>query len=179
MDNSKLLLVLYGKARQGKTTTLMNLAIRLAGGGPVMEKKIRAIFKNKNRTIDNRIIIEYKDQWIYIATGGDSWNVCKVNCNFFEKNFDSKLNIYLIDASGLRSLSLDEKKKFNNHTPKVVVSACRPDGDEYGAIKAIHSYNEKHILKYTEQLWIRKEKSFESTAMADELQKRIEEFIKK
>lgn len=173
-----MLIVLYGKSNQGKTTTLMELAINLAGGGPAMDKSIKAIFNKKSKLNDVRIIIEYKDVFIYIASGGDAWSICKGNTNFFESQF-SKQIIYIIDASGLRQMSSEEKISFKmkKSKPKVAICACRPNGDMYGTIKAINAYNEAHIMDYNEQLWIRKDKTFASIAMAAELKKRIDAFI--
>ena len=135
-----MLIVLYGKSNQGKTTTLMELAINLAGGGPAMDKSIKAIFNKKSKLNDVRIIIEFKDVFIYIASGGDAWSICKGNTNFFESQF-SKQIIYIIDASGLRQMSSEEKISFKmkKSKPKVAICACRPNGDQFGAIKAINA----------------------------------------
>lgn len=176
MEDSRMLIVLYGKANQGKTTTLMQLAINLAGGGSVMTNSIKTIFNKRSKINDVRIIIEYNGIYVYIASGGDNWSICKGNTNFFEGQFGNQ-TIYIKDASGLRPMSVKEKNTIKSHKTKVAISACRPNGDQYGAIKAIHAYNEDHIMDYKEQLWIQKEKAIDSTAMAAELQKRIDAFI--
>ena len=172
------MIVLYGGMGQGKTSTLMQLAINLAGGGIVVTSSIHSTFFRKGKYWDGRLIIEYKEHLIYIATGGDSWDICYGNAEFFEKEFHN-LTIHKVDATGVTKLSAADKSKYKkDNNPDVVITACRPNGDRYGAIKALHAYSEQALSNYTEQQWIRKQKEDENSATAKDIQDRIDEFIK-
>ena len=177
MEQKRIMIVLYGGMSQGKTSTLMQLAINLAGGGPVVTSSIHSTFIRKGKYWDGHLIIEYKGHLIYIATGGDSWEVCSGNTEFFENEFHN-LTIHQVDATGVMKMSAADKRKYNKQKPDVVISACRPNGDRYGAIKALHAYSEQALSNYTEQQWIRKQKEDENSATAKDIQDRIDEFIK-
>lgn len=173
MDNPKQMIVLYGKANQGKTTTLCQLTINLVG--TEMTKAISALFKRHLKTKDIRIIVNYRELLVFIATGGDAWNICRSNCEFFEGKFAKKKDIYIVDSSGVRQLAGDEKKNFEGK-PTVAVCACRPYADGNGAIKAIHSYSVTHIMNYSEQVWLKKD-GITNDVMMSKLKRRIDEFI--
>ena len=175
MDYPKQMIVLYGKANQGKTTTLCQLTINLIGNNPEMNKAITALFKRRLKTKDIRIIVGYRGLLIFIATGGDAWNICRSSCEFFEGKFAKKKDIYIVDEKGLRPLTGEEKKNFEGK-PTVAVCACRPYADGNGAIKAIHSYSVGHIMDYLEQVWLKKD-GISDDIMVNELKKRIDEFI--
>ena len=179
-----MMIVLFGDVNQGKTSTLMQLAINLVGGSSAVTSSIYSTFFRKGKYWDGRLIIEYKEHLIYIATGGDSWDICYGNAEFFENDFHN-LTIHKVDASGVTKLSAADKRKYIKQKPDVVITACRPNGDRYGAIKALHAYSEKALSDYTEQIlsnyaeqqWIRKRKEDDNSAMAKEIQGRIDEFI--
>ena len=179
MEQKKMMIILFGEMNQYKTSTLMQLAINLAGGGYVVERSINSTFIKDGKYWDGRLIIEYKEHLIYIATGGDSWAICRGNTDFFERDFGN-LTIYEVDATGVRELTPADKKKYKEDKPEpdVVISACRPDGDNYGAIKALHAYSECALSNYAEQLWLRKRKEDDNSSMAKDIQDRINEFIK-
>lgn len=179
MKQKRMMIVLYGDMNQGKTSTLMQLAINLAGGGAAVTNSIHNTFIRKGKYWDGRLIIEYKEHLIYIATGGDCWDVCYGNMEFFENEFHN-FTIHKVDATGVMKLSAADKHKFkkDNPTPDVVITACRPNGDRYGVIKALHSYNEYSISNYAEQQWIRKQKEDDNNAAAKDIQDRIDIFIK-
>ena len=177
MEKKRMMIVLYGEISQGKTSTLMRLAINLAGGGSVVESSIDSTFIKNGKYWDGRLIIKYKEHLIYIATGGDSWAICRGNTEFFESDFGN-MTIYEVDATGVRELTPADKHKYSDRIPDVVISACRPDGDGYGAIKVLHAYSEHALSNYAEQLWLRKKKEDDNTTIAKEIQKRIDYFIK-
>lgn len=177
MKSKRLFIVLYGARSQGKTSTLMQLAINLAGGSSDVATSINSTFIKKGKYGDGRMILEYKGHFIYIATGGDSWAWSRGNAEFFEGDFRNQ-TIYEVNATGVRELSNIEKETFSEGKKStVVVCACRPNGDKYGAIKALHAYNEKAISNYSEQIWLRKTLEDDNAAMAKEIQKRIDDFI--
>ena len=178
MERKRLLIVLYGAKSQGKTSTLMQLIINLAGGGSVVENSINSTSLKKGKYWDGRMIIKYEGHLIYIATGGDTWGICRGNTDFFESDF-GKQTIYEVDATGVIELTSTEKADYSKKKKKpiVAVCACRPSGDNYGAIKALHAYYEHALSNYTEQLWIRKKKEDDNITVANEIQKRIDEFI--
>lgn len=175
MDNPKQMIVLYGKANQGKTTTLRQLSIKLVGDNPEMTQAINALFKKNQKTKDIRIIVNYRGVLVFIATGGDAWSICRSSCEFFEGKFAKKKDIYIVDANGLRQLTGEEKKTFGGK-PTVAICACRPYADGNGAIKAIHSYSVGHIMDYSEQVWLKKD-GITNDDMMIELQRRIDQFL--
>ena len=175
MDNPKQMIVLYGKANQGKTTTLRQLSIKLVGDNPEMTQAINALFKKNQKTKDIRIIVTYRGVLVFIATGGDAWSICRSSCEFFEGKFAKKKDIYIVDANGLRQLTGEEKKTFGGK-PTVAMCACRPYADGNGAIKAIHSYIVGHIMDYSEQVWLKKD-GITNDDMMIELQRRIDQFL--
>ena len=168
MENLPIHIILYGEANSGKTTSLLKLAAMLGGSG--VAAKIENLLKPKTGTRygDARFIVEYKDKLIYIGTGGDTWAACREHTECFAGNYSNK-KIYLISGKTVDPLSPSEKNIYNTRRPDVCVCACRPYGDGYGAIKALHSYSEKAILEYKEQIWIRKDKDIDCDVQADEL----------
>lgn len=178
MEQKRMMIVLYGGIGQGKTSTLMQLAINLAGGGSIVTSSIHSTFIRKGKYWDGRLIIRYKERLIYIATGGDSWAICRSNTDFFERDFGN-LTIYEVDAKGVRELTPEDKKKYKEDKlePDVVISACRPDGDGFGAIKALHAYSECALSNYAEQQWVRKRKEDDNSTMAKDIQDRIDKFL--
>ena len=124
MDNPKQMIVLYGKANQGKTTTLRQLSIKLVGDNPEMTQAINALFKKNQKTKDIRIIVNYRGVLVFIATGGDAWSICRSSCEFFEGKFAKKKDIYIVDANGLRQLTGEEKKTFGGKQT-VAICDCR------------------------------------------------------
>ena len=180
---NKLNIILYGVTSQGKTTSLMKLAILLAGNG-IYDPKIEAEFnkrfsKSKGTYKDGRIIVNYKGILVYIATGGDSWQVCRLNYEFFDGKFNKKPDVFVFDAETKTVESLSEKdyKKYKSQVPEVSVGACRPNNDGWGPIKAIHSATEKTIFNYAMQVWVRKDRSKCNDKQARELLCMIDNFI--
>ena len=173
--NKKLFIILYGKENQGKTSTLMNLVIKLGGGSPSLERSIKKTFLRNNRYMDGRFIIIYNDYIVYIATAWDTWYDCSCNTDFFKGIFNNK-TLYLVNSGALKRMTTSDKEHYKEKAPKVVVSACRPHGDNYGAIKAIHFYSETHLIDYAEQLWLRKESGQNDMTLADEIKNRIDSF---
>ena len=104
MDNPKQMIVLYGKANQGKTTTLRQLSIKLVGDNPEMTQAINALFKKNQKTKDIRIIVNYRGVLVFIATGGDAWSICRSSCEFFDGKFAREdweaINFFVISCLG-------------------------------------------------------------------------------
>ena len=165
-------MILYGEENTGKTSTLMYLAALLAGSGrfvPTLWAKITSLFFSGRKTIkDAKFIVDYKGKLIFIATGGDSWAVCKDNYNFFSDVF-KRLSMYIFDGTDVKRLEGKAKYAMKYHDPDICIGACRPSGDRKGAIKSIHSYSEdiflnnihcykdeKSILNYDLQIWIKR-----------------------
>ena len=172
----KMLLVLYGEKSCGKTTTLMSLVKLLVG--PIGASLVDKTFLDKRgKYKDARMIVKYNNIQMFIATGGDSWYVCRENTEFFQNSFHN-MDIYCVSSSEVRILSSVEKKTINLE-PTICISACRPSGDKYGAIKALHAYNEKHLMAYNKQKWIRKEtqKIENSNKKAADIKVIIDDFL--
>lgn len=72
---------LFGKANQGKTTTLKQVMERLEERGGEITEKIRV-----NDIPDWHVVIKYEGKKICIATGGDNPNAILKNCDFFDKH---------------------------------------------------------------------------------------------
>ena len=162
----KINIILYGEANSGKTTSLMKLAAKL--GGRDVAADIDKNFKKGTRYKDARFIVEYKEKLIYIGTCGDTWAACREHTECFAGNYSNK-QIFLISGGIVHELSPSEKNTYKTYTLNVCVCACRPSGDGYGAIKALHSYSEKAILEYKQQIWIRKDRDTDCDAQAEEL----------
>jgi AAA+ ATPase superfamily predicted ATPase len=169
--DKKMLIVLYGKQNQGKTSCLKELAKLLSGSyddSSFNSKLSQAMKRSKGQPKDARFIIFYKGYYIFIATGGDDWRICRVNSEFFERKIGGNVNIWLIKEGNIKKLEKEEKDFYINITPKVCITSCRPNGDGYGAVKAINSYVEKTMEKvmsksindieqsYERILWLRK-----------------------
>lgn len=176
----KLFVIVCGKSNQGKTSSLMELVIKLGGGSTSLENDIKKEFLNpkSKRYNDARFVVEYNEYYIYVATAGDNWFTCRTDINFFERKFGNQI-LYLVAGGSLKKMTILDKQKYKEIEPDVVVGACRPNGDSYGAIKAIHSYSETHILNYVEQLWIKKDKVEhpDNKVYAEELKTRIDKFL--
>ena len=176
MENLPIHIILYGEANSGKTTSLLKLAAMLGGGS--VEAQIENLLKPKTGTRygDARFIVEYKDRLIYIGTGGDTWAACREHTECFAGNYSNK-KIYLISGETVDPLPSSEKNIYNTRRPDVCVCACRPSGDGYGAIKALHSYSEKAILEYKQQIWIRKDRDTDCNVQANELKDIIDSHL--
>lgn len=191
MENSRVLFVLYGNQNQGKSTTLRLLASLLAGGENYQSllATIKQVLKSKkNWYKDTCFILKYQKKSVYIATGGDSWVICRKNCEFFDGNFHSQLNIYEISSNGIRLLSTDDKLPYKGNAADICITACRPKGDGTGAGKAVQTYCEKRFDDFNYQIWIRKysDKANKSDDIAlekqdkecaDKIKKMIDDFV--
>lgn len=179
MKEKKLFIILYGEQNQGKTTTLMELVVMLGGGSASLENAVKTNFFDGKRYDDARFIIEFGDKIIYVATEGDTWAACRQNTCFFERDF-SNLTIHLVKNGSINKMTSLDKEEYKKKQLQVVVSACRPNADSNGAIKAIHSYSETYIMKYIGQRWIKRDKTEEpnSKTVAARLKSIIEEFVK-
>lgn len=174
-------IILYGKENIGKTSTLMHLTLLLSGIGSTHSawdsKSERFIYKG-NKLLDARFAINYKSKLVFIATGGDNWEICKVNYNFFSGIIPGNMKIYGIDkTTGV--FEIDNAKFRTNKkeiviVPDISISACRPEGDRYGAIKSVHSYSEDILGKLSQQLWIQKYPDMDSLMLAKKLQSIID-----
>ena len=63
-------IILYGNKNQGKTTTLVRLAIMLASGGginPLIESQVNRKFKKRKGYKDARFVIEYKEKGEFVV----------------------------------------------------------------------------------------------------------------
>ena len=173
MENLPIHIILYGEANSGKTTSLLKLAAMLGGSG--VEAQIENLLKPKTGTRygDARFIVEYKDRLIYIGTGGDTWAACREHTECFAGNYSNK-QIFLISGGTVGKYT---KNAAETRKPDVCVCACRPSGDGYGAIKALHSYSEKAILEYKQQIWIRKDRDTDCNVQANELKDIIDSHL--
>lgn len=165
--SQKFNIILFGDANTGKTTTLMYLASLLAGNGSIdktIQNSIDSCFGVKTKGSgaaikkyeDARLIVEYKGKTILIATGGDSWLVSRNNYDFFTGMYNNLVVVYYVDTTGVKQLSNPEKEKYKRQDHSLSICACRPSGDNYGAIKAIHSYSESYLDNCEQQIWIHK-----------------------
>ena len=127
---------LYGKHNSGKSSALAWLAFSLvygSQGSNVVQQEynswrntIRAKgHRNKNTLAfpDIRVIVPYKETYIYISLYGDDLKSINKNISFFEGNFNYK-KVYFLDGMGLRQLKQSEQDYYNMYSPTVLVSAC-------------------------------------------------------
>lgn len=182
MDEQRLLIVLYGKKNQGKTTTLKELILLLANSGiisPKLSTSLYKLFPHKGKNKDGRFILEINKKRILIATAGDSWTISRGNVEFFESKYKLSMRIYRVTSSSIYELSIKEKEDYKNEKADVCICACRPSGDSTGAIKALHMYCEEAIAhNYTYQLWVQKNSLKNDSTLAKELYDLVDTFIK-
>lgn len=179
MNKKQLQIILYGEKNLGKTTTLIKL-VKLLVNNPTVSNQIDSLLKTGNKYKDARFVIELNVGYIFVATGGDSWAISRGNCEFFNGSYSNMVGVYLITGSTMKLLNNDEKKDFKERKkPIVSVCACRPSGDKYGAIKAIHSNSEQDILNYSYQIWIQKQINSvnDSNATALQIKNCIDKFL--
>lgn len=191
MKDKRLLIVLYGNANKGKTTTLKELILKLSNNGkenPVLRSIIYKKFPKTGKNKDGRFILDVDGKSVYIATGGDDWSVSNVNAKFFEGSIDLKMIIHRVTSTDVIPLTDEEKEQIKGRRADICVCACRPSGDSIGAVKALHMYCEKAIENdFIYQLWVQKnskkkdktktDKEKANTIKADELKTYIENFI--
>lgn len=165
----KLNIILYGKRNVGKTSSLVKLA-KLLIGDPVISAGIDALLLKPNGGYkDARFLLDSPYGIIIICTAGDSWTVSDQNCDLFKNSLSGKIPVYFVNSSGIVEYNGKTISPFFDiQQVKVCVCACRPSGDNDGAIKALHYYSEKHLMDYDEQRWI-KAMPKDSTANANEL----------
>ncbi len=156
----KALIVLYGLANQGKTSTLMDLLFHLTNNNQV-KQYVDKHFTKKNRKRqqcykDGYFVLSYMDNSIFISTCGDGAAECERNKDFFERKPISQ-PVYIIDGTQvtpLAKLSEEEQKaKFYNVTPQICVSACRTEG---GSVEATMYMSKKFLSHIRQELFIRK-----------------------
>lgn len=166
-NRNKMLMVLYGKENVGKTSTLVYLALLLAGNGIInknLERKVKRTLKyKKSKFRDVRFIIECDGKLVLLCTFGDNWAACRINVDFFQGTYSNLTNIYRLTASDIIQLEPEEKNSYASMSADVCVSACRPSGDSFGALKALHNHVELTEKaedtntgdNYEYQLWLR------------------------
>ncbi len=125
----KHLVVLEGERNCGKTTTLFEVAKRLAKEWQpgCQECCIDAAFgvfvKPDNTRSDIRVILPREDgQYVYLSTFGDTLAVIENNLKFFTNSLDHSLHLYLAHEKGLRRI--DWKNGLIKYPPTVCVTAC-------------------------------------------------------
>lgn len=174
----KLFIILYGERNQGKTSTLMRLVIKLGGSSKTLETAVDGAFFDGKHYRDARIVIEYEDYLIYVATAGDTWGLCKGNTDFFEGEYGNQ-QIYLVSGGHLKRMSTHDKNVYKSKKPDVVVSACSHVSDGLGSIKALHTYCENHLLDNDELIWLKRDISEkpDNELYADGIKNRIDLFL--
>ena len=144
----KMLIVLFGRGSHGKTTSLRELVKKLCGHDePVFNNQLSKVMNPNGHPKDVRFIIEYHGYYIFVATGGDNWGICRVNTLFFERESSGNVDVWLVEKGNIKELGKEDKHLFKSITPTVCVTSCRPDGDGYGALKAINNYVEKTMSR--------------------------------
>lgn len=185
MEN-KFQIVLYGEGNSGKTSTLMKLVEILCGSTPAIIADIATFLSPSGKYRDASFLINYMGHYIIICTDGDSWAICRENCEIFDQDFNTNITIYRASPAGVVKLTGAQKNALNKTIPDIKldisVSACSPLKDRYGPIKAIHSYSHMRILdSCTAQFWLRKTKdsdvSISISTMANKIKGYIDDYI--
>lgn len=127
---------LYGKHDSGKSSALAWLAFSLVYGrqGINMVQQNYNCWRNalraKGHKIKNtlafpdiRVIVPYKNTYIFISLYGDDLKSINATISFFEGKLDFR-KIYYLDVMGLRLLNQTEQDFYNKYYPSVFVSAC-------------------------------------------------------
>lgn len=124
----KSLIVLEGERNCGKTTTLFELARRLAkelqpGCQECCIDAAFNVFVNPDNTrSDIRVILPIGGGWyIYLSTFGDTLVVIENNLRFFTNSIDHSLHLYLAHEKGLKRIDWND---LSMYPPLVCVTAC-------------------------------------------------------
>ena len=100
-------------------------------------------------------MIENDGKLYLVATGGDAWVVCRVNCDFFEGKVDGNVLLLRITKTSVDVITnLELREMLKTKVPSFCICACRPSGDGDGPIKAMHYYEEKRWKEYANMIWI-------------------------
>ena len=162
-----MLMVLYGKENVGKTSTLVYLALLLAGNGIInknLENQVNSKLMNpQGRFDDARFIIECNGKLVLLSTFGDNWAACRINGELFLGTNVKQPTLYRLTANDIILFDSNEKNRYTPKSVDVCVSACRPSGDSFGALKALHNHVELTEKaedtntgdNYEYQLWLR------------------------
>lgn len=165
-------IILYGEKNVGKTTTLKKLVELLAGGSTAVSTALSGI-------ADGRFVIDYVlngvSHLILISTAGDTWDICRKSGSFFELNFSHGLVVYQVSSTGI--VKIKGLNKVLNKVPEICICACSIDVRDLGPIKALHQYSEAHLMDYNAQLWIRKDRSVDSSVVANNLKSLVDAIL--
>ena len=156
--------VLYGESSCGKSSTLDHLIVLLTGGGTLrksiqdaFEKAFPATKGKYSRYPDNRHIIHYKrsdgkEAYIYVSTGGDTWEIVEQNFKFFYRISDGHIEVHQFDGSNFVIC-----KALNTWEAPCPLFCISPANFHKGAIQAERYFLDNTCLDWSRERWILKE----------------------
>lgn len=148
------LAVLYGGANTGKTSTLTELLFELTNKRVMayINKHMKSTRSKKLQCQDGHYIVEYRNHWVFIATGGDTLEICENNDDFFNGTPNRGSNYYVIHKDD-EEPTLIKKSEISNYLPDICVCPCHKDGDTMLATRYLAS---KRMNDCMMQCWFRK-----------------------
>ena len=148
------LVVLYGGLNTGKTSTLTELLFELTNTS-IMAYFNKHMISTKSKKLqyqDGYYIVEYRGHWIFIATGGDSLEVCENNDDFFDGKPSRGNNYYVIHTNDMQPSTIN-KSDVAKYQPDICVCPCHKDGETMLATRYLASKRMKDCLL---QCWFQK-----------------------
>lgn len=148
------LAVLYGGANTSKTSTLTELLFELTSYSVMayVNKHMISTRSKKLQYQDGHYIVEYRGHWIFIATGGDTLEICENNDDFFNGTPYRGNNYYVIHSCANEPKHI-KKSEVSNYLPDICVCPCHKDGDTTLATRYLAS---KRMNECMMQCWVQK-----------------------
>lgn len=149
-------IVLWGVGKSGKTSTLRMLFEEMFRDPKTKNVPITITSFLSNHK-DFRIIIRYKELFVYLSTYGDTLEDTQANISFFDGEYaNNRLHIY---QPGFDVKQLDDGINYlQDFTPSFCISACRSDGR---VPLPLEYYVEKMRIHTSSIVWLNKEKESE------------------
>ena len=149
----KAFLVLWGAGDSGKTSTLKMLFEELFKNPATQNIPIQIVnFLSSHK--DFRIIIRYKNIYIYLSTYGDSQEDTQANIAFFDGELDNNRIYFYLPGTEVKRLDNDINY-LQEYTPSFCISASRVDGR---IPFPLEYYGDKMRIHTSSIVWLYKEK---------------------
>ena len=168
VPSNKALIILYGNANKGKTSTLFQL-LSLIGNksSSILKTAIATFIQGKMKMKPNkgcyygdaRIVITYCGIQIAIATYGDNQKNCEDNMSFFRQEKRGNVPFYFFDGtkfvnSSSKNLTINQRKFLETIHPTIFISACHEDGITLEVMKYCSDHYRRNIDLI---MWVHKE----------------------
>jgi len=147
-QNLEGIIALYGKSKEGKSSSLRELINVMAGLLPPKKRKdYRAIIKDYNVTSEDKKVN------VFIATCGDTQEVLEDNIRFFNSKMpDNNPPIFIFDYGTKTWEEVKNMEQLKDIEANICISACRTEG---GGVDAMRYFINSHLSYTFFSAWIR------------------------